>query len=101
MAAAGAGLRLGFTYYHEVTAETRPLANDFSIKTTRFVNKLSDSMLEDLHLEEEPGANEAELFLRSLNYTRGKKHSHLFAINSVDMDKEKKTNQPISKVFTF
>jgi len=56
MAAAGAGLRLGFTYYHEVTAETRPLAKDFSIKTTRFADQLSDSVLEDLHLEEKQGA---------------------------------------------
>jgi hypothetical protein len=56
MAAAGACLRLSFTYYHKVTAETRPLTNDFSIKTTRFADQLSDSVLEDLHLEEKQGA---------------------------------------------
>ena len=69
MAAVGAFLGLGITYYHEVQREKHYIINDFSSKISDFAQRLTAEQIAQLEADADDNSSDIGVFMSSINYT--------------------------------
>src|SRR6056297_501496 len=73
MAAAGAVLGLGITYFHEVKSAKREINAQFSGVAGEFAQRMTPAFLAELENEEPKALAEIDTYLNAINFTLGPK----------------------------